>query len=461
MKKVSFVLGALVSVSGCVTDELDGDDLELGTSSSELSFNKNRISNNFPMLNTLGFSETFSTEGYVDLRNEFFDEFGTNDRTCGSCHKATEGWTINTLNTRILFELTRGRDPLFRTNDGTNSPNADVSTLAARRSAYSMLLTRGTIRVGIGMPANANFELVAVDDPYNFASAAELSMFRRPLPATNLTAIPNVMWDGRVTGATINDALKEQANGATQGHAAAPNPLNDVTRQQIVDFETGLFNAQAFTWNIGMLDSQGAGGRAETLASQNITFSTVIPTRDVRRWNLFDAWQNSSDPDRRAVFRGQELFNTRHHVVDANGNPRPEFTCTNCHTIQNFGSDMAGRFFNIIDTATVPLRRAADQPLYTFRYTGPPIVNAGGVVTTPTGAIVQITDPGRALITGQWRDMGRFKVPAIRGLAARAPYFHDGSAPTLLEVVKMYEQFQGFNFTAAEEADLVAFLSAL
>ncbi len=459
MKSVSIVLSAFVSVAGCTTDDSLIDDEDLSTTESDLGVNQ--LPNNLPMLNTLGWSETFSIEGKVNLKNEFFKEFGTNDRTCGSCHKATEGWTINTLNTRILFELTGGKDPLFRTNDGSNNPHADVSTVAKRRKAYSMLLNRGTIRVGIPMPAGAPFELIAVDDPYNFASAQELSLFRRPLPAANLTAIPNVMWDGRVTGATIHDALKEQANGATQGHAARPTPLNDATRQKIVDFEMGLFNAQAYTWGIGHLDAKGAGGGAATLASQNIEFTTTIPTRDERRWSLFDAWKNSNDPQRRAVYRGQELFNTRHHQVDANGNPRPEFTCTNCHTAQNFGTDIAGRFFNILDPVNKPLRRAPDQPLYTFRYNGPPILNAAGDVVTPTGTIVKITDPGRALITGRWQDMGRFKVPSMRGLAARAPYFHDGSAATLRELVKQYEQFQDFNFTDAEELDLVAFLSAL
>ena len=66
---------------------------------------------------------------------------------------------------RKVFARTGGLDPIFRTNDGSNSPNADVSTEAARRSAYSMLLTRGVIRVGIGIPAGGEFELVAVDDP--------------------------------------------------------------------------------------------------------------------------------------------------------------------------------------------------------------------------------------------------------------------------------------------------------
>src|SRR5205814_1417377 len=60
-------------------------------------------------------------------------------------------------------------------------------------------LTKGLIRVGIGVPAAADFELVAVDDPYHFASAAELSLFRRPLPTTNLQFLSTVMWDGRET----------------------------------------------------------------------------------------------------------------------------------------------------------------------------------------------------------------------------------------------------------------------
>ena len=49
----------------------------------------------------------------------------------------------------------------------------------------------------------------------------------------------------------------------------------------------------------------------------------------------------------------------------------------------------------------------------------------------------------------------------MRALSARAPYFHDGSAATLEDVVRHYEQFLGFVFTDQERADLVAFLAAL
>ena len=57
--------------------------------------------------------------------------------------------------------------------------------------------------------------------------------------------------------------------------------------------------------------------------------------------------------------------------------------------------------------------------------------------------------------------MGRFKVPSLRGLAARAPYFHGGSARTLSDVVAFYKASLGFVFTDDETADLQAFLGAL
>src|SRR5690242_9449848 len=44
------------------------------------------------------------------------------------------------------------------------------------------------------------------------------------------------------------------------------------------------------------------------------------------------------------------------------------------------------------------------------------------------------TDPGRALITGLWKDIRKVKGPVLRGLAARPTYFHNGSAATLGEV---------------------------
>jgi cytochrome c peroxidase len=78
-----------------------------------------------------------------------------------------------------------------------------------------------------------------------------------------------------------------------------------------------------------------------------------------------------------------------------------------------------------------------------------------------TGETVQTTDPGRAMITGKWKDVGKFKGPILRALAARAPYFHNGSAATLQEAVEFYDTRFTIGFTAQEKADLVAFLRSL
>jgi cytochrome c peroxidase len=77
------------------------------------------------------------------------------------------------------------------------------------------------------------------------------------------------------------------------------------------------------------------------------------------------------------------------------------------------------------------------------------------------GTMVKTTDPGRAMKTGQWADIGKFKGPILRGLAARAPYFHNGFAATLMEAVEFYDTRFQIGLTAREKADLVAFLQSL
>src|SRR2546429_6910874 len=138
-----------------------------------------------------------------------------------------------------VFNETRGRDPLFRTNDGSNSPDgffSDTSTLSARRVSFSMLRHFGTIRVGEPLPTSRDFRLVAILDPYYHANPQDLSLFRRPLPSVNVAFNVHVMWDGRESEGgrdAVRDALINQANDATQGHAQRPTPIDTETRQAI------------------------------------------------------------------------------------------------------------------------------------------------------------------------------------------------------------------------------------
>jgi cytochrome c peroxidase len=78
-----------------------------------------------------------------------------------------------------------------------------------------------------------------------------------------------------------------------------------------------------------------------------------------------------------------------------------------------------------------------------------------------TSEVTKTTDPGRALITGQWKDIGKMKGPILRGLASRAPYFHNGSAKSLNDVIDFYDARFNIGFTAQEKEDLIAFLNSL
>jgi cytochrome c peroxidase len=66
-----------------------------------------------------------------------------------------------------------------------------------------------------------------------------------------------------------------------------------------------------------------------------------------------------------------------------------------------------------------------------------------------------------ALISKQWAHMNRFKVPSLRDLSNRPPYFHDGSASSLEATVAHHDQRFGIGLSMDEKAALVAFLSAL
>jgi cytochrome c peroxidase len=421
---------------------------------------------------------TVSTAGEVlDHTNPFFQSLGTNGRACITCHVPSAAWTLTPSEVRARFAATRGLDPLFRTVDGSNSPNANVSTLDARRAAYSMLLNKGVIRVGIGVPANAQFTLMAVDDPFGFASASQLSLFRRPTPSTNLDFISAVMWDGRESvekllatnsvadnQAALRFDLAHQAVDATLGHAEAATPPTEAQQTAIVNFELALYTAQAFDVRAGSVNRDGALGGARTLSAlpffigiDDIAVTpgappTVVPPDP--SMTLFSAWASPSrTAAQQSIARGEALFNSKPITIsgvgglnDALGLPVFRGTCTTCHNDPNIGNHSTAVPLNIgIADAS---RRTPDLPLYTLR-------------NSTTGEVVRTTDPGRALITGQWADIGKFKGPILRGLAARAPYFHNGSAASLDDVVDFYNTRFNIGLTAQERADLIAFLTVL
>jgi len=418
---------------------------------------------------------TFTTNGLFDFDNPFFRDLGTNGRACSTCHRPDQGWTITPRDVQRRFVESGGLDPIFRNNDGSNCENADIGTPRERQSAFSLLLARGLIRVGLEVPPGADFTVDEVDDPYGCdAPRTSVSAYRRPLPATNLKFLSAVMWDGRESSptTTILHDLAQQADDATMGHAQAARHLTDLEKQAIVAFETALFTAQAVSDDAGPLQADGARGGPVALAAEPFFIGINDPVGlnptgapfDSRAFALFDAWMDASGAARdvrarRAIARGQEIFDTKPIVITGvaglnnetfpNGATVPDpftGTCTTCHDTPSAGnhSVRAPLDLGLTDAA----RRTADMPLYTLR-------------RISTGETIQTTDPGRAMITGKWADIGKFKGPILRALAARAPYFHNGSAATLDDVIDFYESRFHLALTPQERSDLLAFLRAL
>jgi hypothetical protein len=369
--------------------------------------------NLFPLPNPSGLLETYNMNNApIPLTGAFFQSLGTNGRSCSSCHLPTEGWTVSAAEVQLRFLLTQGMDPIFRTNDGSNCDhNIDTSTIQGRQSAYSLLLNRGLIRIALAVPPNAEFTVVSVQNPYGCNDTSTLSMYRRPLPATNLRFLSTVMWDGRESSPQTGTQkityltnprdlladLSHQAIDATNGHAQAATPPTAQQVQDIVNFETSLATAQAIDFQAGLLNGGGANGGPVALASQqffigiNDSFPPVFGFNPFGTpfnpaiFNLFDAWVNSQNAARASIARGQTVFNTKPinitgvaGINDVLGVASLSGTCGTCHDSPNVGNHSISAPLNIgVGDITSPLD-VSYLPVITLQ-------------NNPTGAMVQTT----------------------------------------------------------------------
>lgn len=158
----------------------------------------------------------------------------------------------------------------------------------------------------------------------------------------------------------------------------------------------------------------------ETIAKAIAAFERTVVSKDSR----FDRWLAG---DRKAItaqeYRGYQVFND-----PGRGN------CAKCHGGPNFTDN---GYHNI---GLKPVEGKADEGRFKIK----PIASMKGA----------------------------FKTPTLRDIALTAPYFHDGSAATLMEVVEHYDRggddksnlskdIRPLNLTSAEKADLVAFMMTL
>lgn len=396
----------------------------------------------------------------------FFAAKGTNNRTCETCHREQNAWSI----TPAFAQGLPITSPLFAF-DGSDCLAAGVLNNSTNNS--SEMMGYGNTRVELAIPGGADFTLAGFTDPKRCATAPSASLirvYRRPLPSANAAFITNVMWDGREnTANTLFDNLKHQANSATLGHEQAASSLSDADQSNIATFETTLFHAPT-TANGVTLNAGGANGGPDYL--KNVVLPAYKPGANDplqpgfnrRVFTIYGVWEpgpGAPPPPSAAaaaIGRGEAIFNNRGftiaNVAGLNGpnDGRGPIggTCSTCHNNPNVGNHTVARFLDqgiALAPAPAPLD-AAHLPTYRLVQSG-------------TGLQRTVTDPGRALVTGRFADVGKFKTPSLRGLGARAPYFHNGSAANLGAVVDFYNRRFNIGLTPQERSDLIAFLAAL
>jgi hypothetical protein len=459
-----------------------------------------------------------NANGAIDTAGHpFFEPLGTNGRACVSCHQPADGMSVALTSIVRRWHDTQGKDPIFAAIDGANCPNLP----AADPASHSLLLERGLFRIPLpwppvdahGKPIEPDFTLEVVRDPtgcntdpvYGVTGTRhEVSVYRRPRPAANLRYVassrfgvtPFIGKTGQLaavdpdTGRPVNmnmmaDAreatLKTQAQSAAHGHLAAARALSPQELDKIREFELQLYAAQSTSNGAGPLHEPGGpsglGPQAMAEGSDGVlgnnTTRFVFPMED--KWAKLPAGRDAAERERNAfresVQRGHDVFFFRtfwisdamHINTVGLGNPIKR-TCATCHGMHMTGMDTANGWMDLgttnhpwaLEPAESPwAKKLPELPLFkiTCRADLPPHPFLGRVIYTQ--------DPGRALISGKCEDVGAIVIQQFRGLAARAPYFSNGSAATLREIVDFYDRRFNIRFTEQERVDLVNFLSVL
>lgn len=461
---------------------------------------------------------TLNLAGPVDTtKHPFFTPLGSNGRACVTCHQPADGMSLSVATIGERWRATQGRDPLFAMIDGANCP----SLPQGQQASHSLLLTRGLFRIARpwppvapdGRPITPEFSIEVLRDPTGCNTDAQhgltsaqpyVSVYRRPRPATNLkyattigfdfepkTGLPmlldpvsgaptagNLMADGRAL------TLRAQALDAMRWHLQTPGQPDETLVQQLIAFETMLYTAASRDQRAGALDADGAQGGPELLARAQA--GALQSTASNPSWEEeFKAWRvaasspspaaaaGSAAPStatadaqqqamRASILRGVEVYSRRTFLISDSagltniplGNPVRD-GCSLCHNMLRSGMDVAPGQIDLGTTNVPHADGAPDLPLFklTCRPDAKPHPYLGRVVTTQ--------DPGYALTTGQCRDIGKITMQQMRGLSARAPYFSNGSARTLREIVDFYDRRYRIGYTEQEKQDLTNLLGAL
>jgi cytochrome c peroxidase len=348
--------------------------------------------------------------GEAHFKDARLDGFGTNGRSCASCHVPEDAFQLSPqaverryaalLAARVLDP--HADDPLFRPIDAD-----DFRTNGAAASGYSNLL-RGLIRVSLPLPPN----LRLIDPRTGLPSTETVADVWRAVPSifnVAITGVHGYQRDGRI------DTLQNQALAALRTHAGARHVPDARWLDELAAFESAQFSS--------------AG--VERLAQAIREGHTAFPDPDPPLSEL--------ESEGKAIFKR---------------------SCSACHgsakhpsTASVTSPPLKLRYHTILSACPRPKQAwCSKHGCFTLPRCDPALERNVRTyeLTLANGAKERITtsDPGRLLLSGDVKDAesfdhshGAFDIPQLRGIARTAPYFHNHSAATLEDVLTFYQAF--------------------
>lgn len=295
-------------------------------------------------------------------------------------------------------------------------PNRPISSLGAAETIYPMPLAHGQdediallgeqLFFDRNLSSNGSTSCASCHD-LNRGGTDQLA--RSPGATGQLSSVntPTVFnarfnfkqfWDGRA------DSLEEQALGPLTNPKEMNNTWSDILAYVSSNTEYATqFNAQF-----------DAGVTKETVLTALAVYQRTLITPN----SPFDQFLNGDeDAITDQAKQGFELFD--------------DLGCSSCHQGVNVGGNMFQR------------------------------IGVMGDYFADRGNVTE-ADFGLYNVTGIESDRYRFKVPSLRNVADTAPYFHDGSAPTLPEAVTIMARYQlGIELPQSDVDLLVSFLETL
>ena len=469
-----FTLGIAFILSAQYQDRFKITWIEPGSGATLPEFDA--FDSNEGTLGVLNASGPVNTEGHP-----FFTALGTNGRACVNCHQPTYGMSVSTTGLVERWRDTDGKDPVFAAFDGSNCPSLPQD----QEKSHSLLLKRGLFRIPLpwppknadGSPKPVEFTIEVVRDPTGCNTSAQyglksadptISVYRRPRPAANLKYVisggqPIVLKTGMLadvdpeTGKPVSMNLMTDAREpslktqATQRHHGSRS--RRTCRPLAASRSRRSWNTnRKSTWRSRRTSSADLWRKRADLRGWEWPHCAIIApafsaiTTTIPYSGSSPTWKGN-DYYRSSVARGADIFMFRQfwlrdaaHINSIGlGNPLKR-TCATCHNAQMTGQDLSAGWVDVgttnYPTWTEPSTWAESSELPVFK-----ITCARDADPHPyLGRVIYTTDPGRALISGRCVDVGSIVMQQLRGLAARAPYFANGSAKTLREVVDFYDR---------------------